>query len=102
VSLPLAISLFSGAGGLDYGIEAAGFGVAVATDVDHDSCETLRQSGSRPVIERDVFDVPTDELLEASEASGPVGTEGHPSAPRSEPGVQISRTGLPRTDRSHG
>lgn len=31
---------------------------------------------------------------------GPVGTAGHPVAPRSEPGVQISRTGLPRTDRS--
>jgi hypothetical protein len=31
---------------------------------------------------------------------GPVGTGSHLPAPRSEPGVQISRTGLPRTDRS--
>ena len=34
------ISLYSG-GGLDYGIEAAGFDVVVSTDFDLDSCETL-------------------------------------------------------------
>ena len=31
---------------------------------------------------------------------GPVGTAGHPTAPRSEPGVRNLRTGLPRTGRS--
>lgn len=57
------ISLFSGAGGLDYGLEAAGFETAVALELDHACCETLRANRQWPVIERDVFDVPTDELL---------------------------------------
>src|SRR6266496_5339839 len=63
---PKVISLFSGAGGLDYGLEAAGFETAVALELDHDCCETLRHNRRWPVIERDVFDVPTAELLETA------------------------------------
>ena len=37
----IAISLFSGGGGLDLGFSAAGFNVACATDIDPYSCETL-------------------------------------------------------------
>jgi DNA (cytosine-5)-methyltransferase 1 len=65
VSRPKVISLFSGAGGLDYGLEAAGFDTAVALEMDHDCCETLRKN--RPhwgVIEKSIFDVPTEEMLE--------------------------------------
>jgi len=61
---PKVISLFSGAGGLDYGLEAAGFDTAVAVERDHDCCETLRHNRHWEVIERDIFDVPTDEMLE--------------------------------------
>lgn len=61
---PAVISLYSGAGGLDYGFEAAGFRTAVALEIDHDSCETLRRNRKWPVIERSVFDVPSDELLD--------------------------------------
>ena len=63
MSKPRVISLFSGAGGLDYGFEAAGFETAVAVEMDHACCETLRANRSWNVIERSIFDVPTDELL---------------------------------------
>jgi len=58
-----AISLYSGAGGLDYGFEAAGFETRVALDIDKDSCSTLRASRNWPVLCRDIHDTPTDELL---------------------------------------
>ncbi|MBK7578934.1 MAG: DNA cytosine methyltransferase [Myxococcales bacterium] len=61
---PTVISLYSGAGGLDYGFEAAGFHSAVALEFDHDACETLRSSRGWEVIERSIFDVPTSEMLE--------------------------------------
>jgi len=60
------ISLYTGAGGLDYGFEAAGFATAVALEIDRDSCQTLRQARRWPVIERDIFAVPTEELLEVA------------------------------------
>jgi DNA (cytosine-5)-methyltransferase 1 len=62
---PKLISLYSGAGGLDYGFEAAGFKTGVTVEMDRDCCETMRRSRPRwSVIERNIFDVPTDEMLE--------------------------------------
>jgi len=62
---PNVISLYSGAGGLDYGFEAAGFKTAIALERDHDSCETLRRSRPRwKVIEDDIFKVSTSEMLQ--------------------------------------
>lgn len=37
------VSLFSGGGGLDLGLEAAGFRTLYASDIDHFSCETLKK-----------------------------------------------------------
>jgi DNA (cytosine-5)-methyltransferase 1 len=60
-----AISLFSGAGGIDYGLEAAGFKTAVTLEIDADCCSTMRASRpNTPVIDRDIFDVKTEEILE--------------------------------------
>jgi DNA (cytosine-5)-methyltransferase 1 len=60
---PKVISLYSGAGGLDYGFEAAGFETVFANDLDHDSCETLRLNRQWSVVERSVFEVPSEEIL---------------------------------------
>jgi len=65
VSTPRVISLFTGAGGIDYGLEAAGYETAVAVEIDPDCCATLRQNRSWQVIERDIFDVSSDEILAA-------------------------------------
>jgi len=67
---PLLMSLYSGAGGLDYGFEAAGFETGVCVEFDAHCCETLRVS--RPgwsVIERSIFDVPTSEMLACCDRS---------------------------------
>jgi DNA (cytosine-5)-methyltransferase 1 len=64
---PQIISLFSGAGGLDFGFEAAGFQTAVALEMDRDCCATLR--ANRPswhVIEDDVFNVSSEKLLDVA------------------------------------
>lgn len=63
---PTIISLYTGAGGLDYGFEAAGFRTAVAVELNHDCCETLRHNRGMPVIERDIFAVSTDAMLDAA------------------------------------
>ena len=60
---PRIISLYTGAGGLDYGFEAAGFEHGVTVEMDPDSCATLRANRPWAVIERDIFEIPSDELL---------------------------------------
>lgn len=63
-----AISLYAGAGGLDYGFEAAGIGTAVALEMDADCCNTLRANRSWLVIQKSIADVSTADLLEAAKA----------------------------------
>ncbi len=67
---PIAISLFAGAGGLDLGVEAAGYQVAAANEIDDDAADTLEKnfvdSLISPVDRRSIIDVPTRDLLRAA------------------------------------
>ncbi|MDA9398929.1 DNA cytosine methyltransferase [Bradyrhizobium sp. CCBAU 45389] len=58
-----AISLYTGAGGLDYGFEAAGFRTAVAVEMDERCVETLRANRRWPTIQGDINSVRTEEIL---------------------------------------
>lgn len=61
--MPKLISLFTGAGGLDLGFEAAGFETTVAIEMDPDAVATLRANRSWPVLDRDIQTVPSHEIL---------------------------------------
>jgi DNA (cytosine-5)-methyltransferase 1 len=60
------VSLYTGAGGLDLGLEAAGFETSVAVEFDADSVATLRHNRPWEVIHRDIHDVPSAEILAAA------------------------------------
>lgn len=64
---PTVISLFSGAGGLDYGFEAAGFGTRVCIEFDADACDTLRASRAWNVLQADALETGTDSILAAAD-----------------------------------
>jgi DNA (cytosine-5)-methyltransferase 1 len=72
------VSLFSGGGGLDLGLESVGFETVFATDIDYHSCITLRESAKaaaarkKPflreasVLEADVVKLDGKEILKAA------------------------------------
>ena len=69
----VAISLFSGAGGLDLGVEAAGYHVAAAVEIDQDAADTMEKNFSdlvSPLIRRSILDVPTKEIVRAAGLRG--------------------------------
>ncbi len=58
---PKAASLFSGAGGLDIGIEGAGFEIVLRADSSPECCETLRANGRETTLTdiRDLESLPS-------------------------------------------
>ena len=67
VERPAAVSLFTGAMGLDLGLERAGFEIRAAVEADRFAAGTIKANRPDiPVIERPIEDVPTDEILEAA------------------------------------
>ncbi len=64
-----AISLFSGAMGLDLGVEKAGFDIRVCCEMNKVACQTIRKNSDIPVIEGDITSVSTDEILRTANLS---------------------------------
>jgi len=87
------ISLYTGAGGLDHGFEAAGFKVALAIENDSDCCRTIKANRDWKVICRDIEHVTNEELmstcdLKAGELDLVVG--GPPCQPFSKSGYWVN------------
>lgn len=65
----VAISLFSGAGGLDLGAERAGFTVRAAVELNKDAALTMEKNFPElagPVLQKDILRTPTEEILAAA------------------------------------
>lgn len=60
---PTVISIFSGAGGIDFGFEAAGFDTRACVEFDKDACETLRSNRPWAVVEADALKLDADKVL---------------------------------------
>ena len=63
------VSLFSGAGGLDIGLEQAGFKTVWANDIAHDACETHKLWSKAMVVEGDIGAINFDEIPDCDIAS---------------------------------
>jgi len=71
---PIGVSLFSGVGGFDIGMENAGFDVRVMVEQDEQACEVMKQNmpdffcdHTRPeILNEDIKEVSTEEILDAA------------------------------------
>ena len=95
-----AISLFSGAGGLDLGAERAGYAIKASVEYERDAAATLRANFPRStVLEQNIKTLPAEEVLDAAglkrgEAELLIG--GPPCTPFSKSGywLEYKRKGL--------
>ncbi len=64
------VSLFSGAGGLDIGLENAGFRTIWANDINHDACETHKLWSDAEVVEGSIGDINVSDIPDSDIISG--------------------------------
>lgn len=57
-----AVSLFSGCGGLDFGMEAAGWHIAYRNDIDQHCCNTLKMNGDGHVQCAPIEEVSSEDI----------------------------------------
>jgi len=63
-------SLFCGAGGLDIGLEKAGFKVVWANDFEHDACETHKLWSKAKVVEGDIKKISSESIPDVDVIAG--------------------------------
>jgi len=63
---PSVVSLFAGAGGMDIGLERAGFDVIWANDIDRDACNTYKGWSRATVINSDMTKLNAAEIPRAN------------------------------------
>lgn len=85
---PLAVDLFSGAGGLGLGVEAAAWTVAVAVDHDRAALETHRSNFRGLALDVDMSD--QNQVVELIEQLSPLGIDLVAGGPPCQP---FSRAG---------
>lgn len=93
------VSLFTGAMGLDLGLERAGFSVAVAVECNKYAVETIRKNRpGLPLIDRRIEDVATEEILDAAglRVGDPLIVSGGPSCQVFSTAGQRGSLGDPR------